>query len=241
VAQRILQLPLTLPEDQVYPFLGMTKHALTPELQGLLRHTLQKVSNLAQPKGVYADYLVRKINDDRLELDGTDLCIQGLQTLDHFRTAKKITLLAVTLGSKISAVLSQFTKAQATEALFFDAVASAATENLAEQLDALISGEIRRQGYYPSARFSPGYGDWALSWQSNIVASLQGEKIGLGVTPYFLLDPVKSITAAIGWSSVPIPRSYDLPVRKKPCQGALSCSHCPLREHCPASYPVGLS
>jgi len=232
MASRRLKLPFTLTEDDVLPFLGSKADALTPQLRDLLQNTMKKVGSLAEPQGVYADFKVRSITEERLELDGTSLRIQGRQTMRHFSTSQRVTLLAVTLGERVAATLSQLSSTRIGEALIFDAVASAATENLAEQLDALISGEIRRQGFFPTARFSPGYGDWDLAWQKELVNSLQGDQIGLRVTPYSLLEPVKSITAAIGWSSTPILRNYETPVRKKPCQGTLSCSQCPLQGYC---------
>ncbi|MDD4335226.1 MAG: hypothetical protein PHY77_06425, partial [Desulfotomaculaceae bacterium] len=85
--------------------------------------------------------------------------------------------------------------------------------------------------YYPTARFSPGYGDWPLESQQQFIESISGEKIGLAVTSHYLLQPVKSVTAVIGWSRVPIERSYEQP-QKKPCQGALTCRDCLLKEKC---------
>lgn len=235
MAEHQLMLPCTLNIAEVYPFLGLSEDALTPQLKELLEHALQKVCHLSKPRGTYADFAVNTLKPDHIELVGSNLCLQGTQTLRHFASSSRITLLAVTLGEQVATTLAELSKEKNSEALIFDAVASAATENLAEQLDSLIVGEIRRKGFFPTARFSPGYSDWNLSWQKSLVESVHGAKIGLSVTPYFLLEPIKSITAAIGWSSTPLARNYEAPTRLKPCQGTLSCEHCPIREHCQAS------
>lgn len=230
-----LNLPLTLTLSEVYPFLGMTEKDLTPDLKELLDRALQKVNRLAQPKGAYGEFVVEQITPDKLTLQGTKLQIQGSQTMGHFTFCRRVTFLAVTIGQQIAQAIEELSHTKISEALLLDAAASAATENLAEQLDALITGEIRRKGFYPTARFSPGYGDWQLTWQKELIFSLDGEKIGLGVTPHNLLTPIKSITAAIGWSTQPVTRNYELPNRNKPCQGTVSCQHCPLSASCPSS------
>ncbi len=229
---RRFHLPLNLKTEEVYPFLGMPAETLTSELQKQLKQAIQKVSRLAVPQGVYTDFPVRKITAENLKLAGTDFQIQGKQTMLHFATAAKVTLLAVTVGSQVAAALEELSCKKIGEAVFFDAAASAAAESLVEQLDALICREIIRKGFYPTARFSPGYGDWGLHWQKSLVSAVQGDAIGISVTPYFLLEPVKSITAVIGWSTVPVTRSYELPKKVKPCQGNISCQHCPLSASC---------
>ncbi len=238
---KYLNLPLSLQVEEICPFLGLTVEALQPDLEELLKQAVRKVSQLAQPKGAYAHFAVKQINSDKITLSDTNLQIEGSQTLPHFVSCQRVTLLAVTLGKEITNVLEELSQTKISQAVLLDATASAAAENLAEQLDALITGEIRRKGFYPTARFSPGYSDWNLSWQKELLESLDGEKIGLGLTPYNLLEPIKSITAAIGWSSEPVTRNYELPNRLKPCQGTESCPHCPLSATCQSSLQPRLA
>lgn len=227
-----LSLPLTLNISQVTPFLGLKGETLKPELEDLLEQSILTLRSQASPRGVYAHFDVNTPCEDRLDLIGANLSITGSQTLRHFAACTKVTLLAVTLGNRVAAALAEISQKKNTEALIYDAVASAAAENLAEQLDSLIISGIIRKGFFPTARFSPGYGDWDLTWQKALVESVQGADIGLEVTPYFMLEPVKSITAAIGWSRTPIARNYENPGRLKPCQGSLSCPECLLKDYC---------
>ena len=49
------------------------------------------------------------------------------------------------------------------------------------------------------ARFSPGYGDFSIQYQKEILAVLEaGKSIGLSMTDGCMLIPTKSITAIIG-------------------------------------------
>ncbi|MBZ4653744.1 MAG: Vitamin dependent methionine synthase activation region [Peptococcaceae bacterium] len=229
----LVQLPLNLSPEEVFPFLGITSGTrLAPELMNLIQHYLQSIKELAKPQGLWQTYGVKDISPERITLEASPLVIAGKKTVPHFDTSVKVSLLAVTLGSRIDNLLAELGRERTAHALILDGVASAAVEGLAEQLDQHISREIRRQGYFPTARFSPGYGDWPLSWQKAFLESIDAKKIELSVTPHFLLQPVKSITAAIGWSHIPVERNYELPARKKPCQGTLSCQNCPLSSVC---------
>ncbi|QNB45058.1 hypothetical protein BR63_01195 [Thermanaerosceptrum fracticalcis] len=230
---KLVQLPLNLSPEEIFPFLGITSGArLAPELMNLIQHYLQSIKELAKPQGLWQTYAVKDISPERITLETSPLVIEGMKTVPHFDTSVKVSLLAVTLGSTIDHLLEELGQREPTHALILDGVASAAVEEMAEQLDQHISREIRRQGYFPTARFSPGYGDWPLSWQKAFLESIDAWKINLGVTPHCLLQPVKSITAAIGWSRFPVERNYELPAKKKPCQGTLSCQNCPLSAVC---------
>ena len=85
------------------------------------------------------------------------------------------------------------------QALLLDACASAAVENLLEQLQAGLTAELQEQGWQLTARFSPGYGDLPLDCQAQFCATLDAaRRIGLTVSSSGLLLPRKSVTAVIG-------------------------------------------
>ncbi len=47
-------------------------------------------------------------------------------------------------------------------------------------------------------RFSPGYGDWDVHAQPDLLRLTQAETIGVSLTESFMLRPRKSVTAVIG-------------------------------------------
>ena len=232
MSARILNLPLSVTPEESYPFLGVGPDKLTPPVADLITHFLQTVSRLAAAQGVWADFPVSEAARDRITLQGASLVIAGENTVAHFASSDRITLFAVTIGKQVDALLEEISRKEPARTLILDGVASAAAEHAATQLDSLISGEIRHCGFFPTARFSPGYGDWPLMWQRPFLDSIGAERINLTCTPHFLLQPVKSVTAAIGWSRIPVERGYSLPERKKACQGAKSCQQCRLTD-CP--------
>lgn len=228
----ILNLPLSLNPSIVWPYLGLNESASTPEVERLIDQYIYETMRLSVPRGVWQTVNIALKENDLITLENSPLEIKGTTATAHFITSSKVTLLAATLGERLGSYLEELSFNKPAHALILDAVASAAVEHITEELDQLISRDIRRQGYYPTARFSPGYGSWPLSSQKEFLDSLQAKSIGLSVNAYFLLQPVKSVTAAIGWSQVPVPRDYELPLGAKPCQGTLTCSNCPLYQSC---------
>lgn len=235
----ILNLPLILSKEEIYPFLnlGPAPDSLPANIDKLIDTHLRDVTHLAKPQGIIRVCSIRRITPDRVILDDASLVIEGPHTTAHFITCEKVTLLAATLGSRIDERLAELQQIGAADAFIFNGIASAAVEHTTEMLDAIAVRDIRRSSYYPTARFSPGYGDWSLEHQQQFIDSISGAKLGLAVTSHHLLQPVKSVTAVIGWSRVPLERSYDHP-REKPCQGTLTCRDCPLGESCLSKHSV---
>ena len=72
-----------------------------------------------------------------------------------------------------------------------------------------------------TGRYSPGYGDYPLECQDELIRLLDGaRKIGLNVSRSHLLIPRKSITAVMGGADHPV-------------SGYLAtCGECTLRDTC---------
>ena len=75
---------------------------------------------------------------------------------------------------------------------------------------------MQKQGYKPTWRFSPGYGNWPLEIQPQLAKIIKTEMIGLQVTENYLLFPRKSVTAIIGL----MPADQDINTKR----GCTSCS-----------------
>ena len=225
-------LPLNLTLEEVYPYLGIKDAPLSGELSKLIDHYLNIVRQTANPRAIRKTYKVNNISHDQITLIDSLLVLAGSGTARHFSSCSSVTLVAASIGAPIDALLADLGQRLPTHALICDGIASAAVEHLVEQADSIISQGIRRQGCFPTARFSPGYGDWPLVWQKAFLDSLEAEKIELSLTSHFLLQPVKSVTAAIGWSNIPLPREYGTPKTIPPCHGTSSCAKCPLADSC---------
>jgi cobalamin-dependent methionine synthase I len=111
-------------------------------------------------------------------------------------------MMAVTIGDPIeTTITNHFGAGNYTAGLLLDAAATAAVESIADQVNHLIDSLAAKKGYATTWRFSPGYGDWNITIQQKILAALHAGTIGLTATESFMLQPRKSITAAIGLRS----------------------------------------
>lgn len=83
--------------------------------------------------------------------------------------------------------------------MVLDAIGSVACEALAEKTDGEISERAKSEGYSTTIRSSPGYWDWKIENQKEVLEFIKAEKIGIYLTDSFLMLPRKSITAVKGW------------------------------------------
>ena len=133
---------------------------------------------LAAPKGVYEIYDYDAANQ-------TVLCeppfkLEGRLVAKHLREAEKVILMAVTVGDDIEDhVTKYFEEGRYAYSVILDAAATTAVEQVADGLEKAVAPKIKKMGYKTRWRFSPGYGDWPLTCQPEMVRVSSAESIGV--------------------------------------------------------------
>ena len=160
----------------------------------------------AKPKGVYR---IVKISD---------IPLHGVSIKKHLEGCHSVIVVAVTLGSGVDNLIRRLQVTDMVLAVVADSGASVLIEQLCDDFQEKTKYEING---YMTPRFSPGYGDFPMTVQREIIRIADaGRKIGLNVTSGGLMIPRKSVTALIG-------------VADHPVKGRLAtCSECVLREKC---------
>ena len=111
--------------------------------------------------------------------------------------SEKVVLIAATLGIYVDKLIRKWQITDMAQAVVIDAMASVAIEQFMDKIELELSK--RYSGYYFTNRFSPGYGDYPLEKQKEIIKLLNTEKkLGLNLTESLMLNPTKSVTAVIG-------------------------------------------
>ena len=142
--------------------------------------------------------------------------IEGAKIRDHLAAAEKVIFLAVTIGEKVEeAITAHFQEGKYSHSLLLDAAATTAVEQAADDLEKTIRQKMEPLGYEMLWRFSPGYGDWDIRFQPEMIRLSQAGAIGISLTESMMLLPRKSITAVIGL--VPKQKAK-IPVSKHSCQ-----------------------
>ncbi len=136
----------------------------------------------------------------------------------HLAKSDRVIFFAATLGSAADGVIRRAEIANMAYALILDALASAMTEEFCDRIEREIAAAT--EGFL-TWRYSPGYGDYPISVQPELIRFLNADKlIGLTATESDILLPRKSVTAVIGVSD----NEQERKVR--------GCAVCNLREKC---------
>jgi len=152
-------------------------------------------------------------------LAGTGFRPAGADIRAHLAGCTAAILMAATLGGEAEALIRRTQVKSMGDALILDACASAAVENVCDNLCDDIARSVAP--LYLTDRFSPGYGDLPLSQQGALCAALDvGRRIGVTLTESGLMLPQKTVTAILGVSPVP--------VKKRP----RGCASCGLSDTC---------
>lgn len=123
----------------------------------------------------------------------------GNDIRDLLETSTDVILMAVTLGQEIEKNINKTSYVDLTKSVVLDAVASAAAESLANDINEIL--EEKYKGRYLTDRFSPGYGDMPIEVQRDFLNLLDAKKqIGLWTSSSGIMQPRKSVTAIIGIS-----------------------------------------
>lgn len=160
--------------------------------------TVSRGYRLAEASAVWKTMEVLGCDATGVSFAGTTFRIGSVDVAVLLRPCRRATLMAATVGGKLSIEAEKLMAAKKmTEAMVLDAFSSEAVEAVTDELcDHLVKSSA---GTRPTRRFSPGYGDWALAAQGEILRELAAERIGVSVSEQCILRPEKTITAIIGW------------------------------------------
>ena len=179
---------------------------------------------LAQPRGVWELY------DYDCETQTVQAAppftIEGKKIGAHLAGCDKVILLAATVGDDIEDMVTQrFEQGAYASSVLLDAAATTAVEQIADGMEKAIAPQMARAGYGMRWRFSPGYGDWPLDQQPEMIRTCHCADIGVGLSDSSMLMPRKSITAIIGLYKVEAGKAEHATVK--------GCAACP-KTDCPS-------
>lgn len=140
-----------------------------------------------------------KINAYECNIDGMKVMSKSLA--DHLKGCDKALLFAATLGSGADTLIRRYSEVKISYAVMLQAAAAELIELYCNQESEKLESEYAAgtDGYFLRPRFSPGYGDFSIYHQSELISRLNAYKyMGLTVSNGNLMTPIKSVTAVIG-------------------------------------------
>lgn len=173
---------------EVSRYLGYRGQELSPEVLALVEACRAELARAVHPR-----QLSRRVETDRLTAHSRDLA-------HHLRHCREGYLYAVTLGGETDRLLRRWTAQSMAKAAVGQAVCAVWLDQLCAGLCQELQASLGA-GEYLTPPFSPGYGDWDLTAQGQVLAVLEAPKrMGLTLTAAGMLVPEKSVTAVVGIS-----------------------------------------
>lgn len=159
---------------------------------GIIKKCTELVIKAAQTKYCYTTV--------KVDLSEQDTVNFGFSKFHSANLFKNLTgcgyafIMAVTLGISVDRLVSKLAVTSETESFIADGIASALAESVIDRLSEMLG-----KSFSLKPRFSPGYGDFELSSQPEILSVLTAQKlIGITLGENLLMVPKKSITAVQG-------------------------------------------
>lgn len=193
--------------NEVLHYLGYKGQEADENTMGLIDDCIAELGSIVQKKYIY-DFFDLTKKDEQIILPGSILAFPGRDIKRHLQYSVRCAVMAVTLGLEVDKRIAFYSKIDLSRGMVLDACASAAVEDLCDQVEDEIRIQVSCEGLYATSRYSPGYGDFPLEMQHKIIATLDTyRKIGLTVTESSLLVPRKSVTAVVGLQENPPDRN----------------------------------
>ncbi len=171
----------------------------------------------AHPAAVLASHpleIAGSAEDPVARFAGMEVHSMGL--CRNLRGCRSIVMLAATLGIGPDRLAARTRLSSISDAAILQAAGAAMIESYVDLLNEEVRAQAAQEGLYARPRFSPGYGDFALSHQTAFFEALMARReIGITLTDSLLMIPSKSVTAVIGLSDEETPC---------PLSGCESCS-----------------
>ena len=181
-------------------YLGYKSNTPDEKTSADLDKCIDEIISLKSAKYIYSVFDIEH-KEGILKLKDTNLTLASNDIVNHLKTSKKVAILCVTLGSQIDFLINKYNKTNLSYAVLFDGAATAYAEHICDIAQDEISKKASEENFKITPRFSPGYGDFDIKIQSEIVKITNAQKfINLTVTKESMLIPTKSVTSLIGFT-----------------------------------------
>jgi len=208
--------------EETLRYLKYNNQLLTEEQEALIDESIAEVVDAAEPRTVHRVF-------DLIEAEGM-LAVDAAIVLHYGDLQKLLTgcgqclFIAGTLGAELDRRMRYFSRIDTVKYVIMDAAASALIEETCDNLqNSLPFSDL-------TFRFSPGYGDVPLELQKQLLSVLDaGRRIGLTLTPQFLMMPQKSISGIVG---------IGISNAKKTCKDCLREDNCEFRRNHTVCYQI---
>lgn len=187
---KITRFHIDIEERRIFRLIGYKKRNVNIDesIKELMRDEKRKLYRLIQPSSIYRILDYEETNRHPI-----------------FEKARKVALCICTIGLQLEEEVARLMEHnELVRALILDAFGSEAVEEVAIQSDRFLAKKARRMEFWPSKRFSPGYGIWNIKEQRFVFHILPAREIGVRLKPEsYMMIPRKSVSFRINFYEDP--------------------------------------
>ena len=185
---------------EVFRYLGYHNHVPDQTIQKIAIDCVTELLDNCVMKEINKRYSCI-VENKKIIIDNR-VIIESKNLSKNLAECNELILFAATLGIQADILIQKYTRLDMSKAVIMQAAAAAVIEQYCDQCQYDIEYELQKRNLFLRPRFSPGYGDFDLKHQKDIIALLDcNRKIGLTLTDSLLLAPCKSVTAVMGISN----------------------------------------
>lgn len=153
---------------------------------------IHKFSKIIKPRYCYARTSVFANDEGIVDLGFAKIPSLSLKRL--LAGCSSAFVAAVTIGIDADICINRLGITSGAESFVADAVASAYGEAAMDYVNNILKSEA-----FLTQRFSPGFGDFELRWQEDVLGFLRADNhIGIKLGANYVMSPRKSVTAIMG-------------------------------------------
>lgn len=180
-------------------YLGYGKSEVDDKTYALIQECFEELGRISEPKCIYRMFKLSFPKEDELLI--CNLHIKSKNLYKNLTRCEQVVLFSTTLGSAVDRKLHAHELTDMARAVVMQACAATVLEEYCDKMQEKIAMELSARQLYLRPRFSPGYGDFSILHQKEILDMLDAPKrIGLSMTDAYMLAPTKSVTAIMGVS-----------------------------------------
>jgi hypothetical protein len=186
--------------NEVVSLMGYVPGSEPSYIPGMLDLLLKEAANHVTAGGCYSIFEIEEINIPQgliTHKSGSLKC--GTKIAMQMAGSDYFALFIATAGNNFDNwVKSKSDSGDILAEYVCSTIGSVIAEKVADLVQSEINITAANLGKGITNRFSPGYCGWNVREQRSIFDLLPAEKIGVSLTPVFLMKPVKSVSGIIG-------------------------------------------
>ena len=177
-------------------YLGYGNRAIDEQTAEMIQDSFKELEDVSDVKFIYRIFEISEMNSDELKI-GT-IKVQSKNLCKNLHGCHAAIVFCVTLGLGVDMLMKRSAVTNMAKTAVLQACAATLLEEYCDNIQKDLANMLEHTEYL-RPRFSPGYGDFSVTYQKELLRIMDATKrIGLGLTEGYMLTPTKSITALIG-------------------------------------------